>query len=317
MCLSSLVDTGNVFCVFSFMEVVTMAGCIPITHFLCVKFNIKKILTNEKYMGDALLQKTYTTDFLTKTRVKNHGLMPQYYVENDHEAIIPKDIFLLVQEELARRRVVHTSANGIKRTYTGSHYFSQMVKCGECGEFYRRVHWNNRGLRSIVWRCVSRLEPIGVSCHSRTVNEETLHDVVVKAINQVMGDPESLKRQLKENIAAVVRKSDALSPETIDERLLELQKELLQKANQKDDYDAIADEILQLRDMKKQEAHSAASRDEQLRRITDLQKYIEEQPAELAEFDEKLFRRLIKEIAVHKKHFTVEFKSGVSVDIEG
>ena len=78
---------------------------------------INKILRNEKYIGDALLQKTYTTDFLNKTRVKNNGIVPQYYVEGNHEAIIPKDIFLRVQEELVRRRVVKTSANGKKRAY--------------------------------------------------------------------------------------------------------------------------------------------------------------------------------------------------------
>ena len=122
---------------------------------------INKILRNEKYMGDALLQKTYTTDFLTKKRIKNNGTVPQYYVESDHEAIIPKDIFLLVQEELVRRRVVHTSKNGKRRSYSCKHCFAQMVFCGDCGEFYRRVHWNNRGCKSIVWRCCSRLENTG------------------------------------------------------------------------------------------------------------------------------------------------------------
>ena len=73
------------------------------------------VLRNEKYIGDALLQKTYTTDFLTKKRIKNNGTIPQYYVEGDHEAIIPKDIFLLVQEELVRRRLVHTTENGKRR----------------------------------------------------------------------------------------------------------------------------------------------------------------------------------------------------------
>ena len=75
---------------------------------------INKILRNEKSIGDALLQKTYITNFLNKTRVKNNGLVPQYYVEGDHEAIIPKDIYLQVQEELVCRRVVKTSANGKK-----------------------------------------------------------------------------------------------------------------------------------------------------------------------------------------------------------
>ncbi|MCB6554832.1 recombinase family protein, partial [Desulfovibrio desulfuricans] len=67
---------------------------------------INKILRNEKYIGDALLQKTYTTDFLSKTRIKNNGTVPQYYVEGNHDAIIPKEIFMQVQEELVRRRVI-------------------------------------------------------------------------------------------------------------------------------------------------------------------------------------------------------------------
>ena len=122
---------------------------------------INKILRNEKYIGDALLQKTYTTDFLNKTRVKNNGLMPQYYVEGNHEAIIPKEIYLQVQEELVRRRVVKTSANGKKRSYSCNHCFSQIVICGECGEMFRRLHWNNRGVKSIVWRCITGAASVG------------------------------------------------------------------------------------------------------------------------------------------------------------
>lgn len=89
---------------------------------------INKILRNEKYIGDALLQKTYTTDFLNKTRVKNNGIVPQYYVENDHEAIIPRDIFMRVQEELVRRSSVKPGPNGKKHTYSCNHCFSQMIK---------------------------------------------------------------------------------------------------------------------------------------------------------------------------------------------
>lgn len=98
---------------------------------------INKILRNEKYIGDALLQKTYTTDFLNKTRVKNNGLVPQYYVEGDHEAIIPKDIYLQVQEELVRRRVVKTSANGKNEAIaatTASHKSSSAENAVKCSE---------------------------------------------------------------------------------------------------------------------------------------------------------------------------------------
>ena len=194
---------------------------------------INKILRNEKYIGDALLQKTYTTDFLNKTRVKNNGIVPQYYVEGNHEAIIPKDIFLRVQEELVRRRVVKTSANGKKRSYSCNHCFAQIVICGECGEIFRRIHWNNRGCKSIVWRCISRLEPTGQECHARTVNETVLENVVVQAINMLLGDKSTYQAQLQQNIAKVIRSAQQNTADGIDERLQELQKELLKKANNK------------------------------------------------------------------------------------
>ena len=166
---------------------------------------INKILRNEKYIGDALFQKTYTTDFLNKTRVKNNGIVPQYYVEGNHEAIIPKDIFLRVQEELVRRRVVKTSANGKKRSYSCNHCFAQIVICGERGEMFRRIHWNNRGCKSIVWRCISRLEPTGEECHARTVNETVLENAVVQAINTLLGDKSTYQAQLQQNITKVIR----------------------------------------------------------------------------------------------------------------
>lgn len=278
---------------------------------------INKILRNEKYIGDALLQKTYTTDFLTKKRVKNTGTVPQYYVEGDHEAIIPKDIFLLVQEELVRRRVVHTSENGKRHCYSCKHCFAQIVFCGECGEFYRRIHWNNRGVKSIVWRCCSRLENTGHACHSRTVNETVLEQVVIDAINQVLCQKDDFLKTLRANIATVVLQGDTLSPEVIDERLNKLQKDLLKKVNQKDDYDAIADEILRLRDQRRQAEVDSVIKDEQMKQINDLQDFIKAQPTTVTEFDEALVGRLISKITVYHSYFTVEFKSGVAVNIEG
>lgn len=200
---------------------------------------INKILRNEKYIGDALLQKTYTTDFLNKTRVKNNGIVPQYYVEGNHEAIIPKDIFLRVQEELVRRRVVKTSANGKKRSYSCNHCFAQIVVCGDCGEMFRRIYWNNRGCKSIVWRCLSRLEPTGHECHARTVNETVLENVVVQAINTLLGDKSTYQVQLQQNIAKVIREAQKTTADGIDEQLMELQKELLKKANNKEAYDEL------------------------------------------------------------------------------
>lgn len=276
---------------------------------------INKILRNEKYIGDALLQKTYTTDFLNKTRVKNNGLVPQYYVEGDHEAIIPKDIYLQVQEELVRRRVGKTSANGKKRNYSCNHCFSQIVICGECGEMFRRLHWNNRDVKSIVWRCISRLESTGLECHARTINELVLQDAIVKAINQMLGDKSNYQAQLQLNIASVIRASQATAIDSIDEKLMALQQELIQKANSKEDYDEIADEIFRLRELRQKTTVDTAARDEQIKRINDLQDYISQQTALLTEFDEALVRRWVKQITIWDDRITVELKSGVSIDV--
>ena len=277
---------------------------------------INKILRNEKYIDDALLQKTYTTDFLNKTRVKNNGLVPQSYVEGDHEAIIPKDIYLQVQEELVRRRVVKTSANGKKRSYSCNHCFSQIVICGECDEMFRRLHWNNRGVKSIVWRCISRLESTGLECHARTINDLVLQDAVVKAINQMLGDKSNYQAQLQLNIAAVIRASQATAIDSIDENLMALQQELIQKANSKEYYDEIADEIFRLRELRQKTTVDTAARDEQIKRINDLQGYISQQTALLTEFDEALVRRWIKQITIWDDRITVELKSGVSINVD-
>lgn len=126
---------------------------------------LHKILTNEKYIGDALLQKTVTTDFLTKKRVVNKGIVPQYYVENSHEAIIPRDIFMRVKEELVRRANI-TTGTGKRRVYSGHYALSSIVFCAHCGDLFRRISWNNRGKKSDVWRCVSRVtkKTSGIDC---------------------------------------------------------------------------------------------------------------------------------------------------------
>lgn len=100
--------------------------------------SVAKILKNEKYMGDALLQKTYTVDFLNKKRVKNEGIMPQYYVENDHPAIIPKSVFMQVQQIIKQRRNGITTKNGKHRRINGKYCFSQKVFCGKCGDILQR-----------------------------------------------------------------------------------------------------------------------------------------------------------------------------------
>jgi site-specific DNA recombinase len=278
--------------------------------------NINQILRNEKYIGDALLQKTYTTDFLTKTRVKNHGIVPQYYVENSHEAIIPREIFMQVQEELIHRRIVHTSPNGKNRTFSCIHCFSNMIICGGCGEVFRRVHWNNRGKKSIVWRCVSRLENTGLFCDARTVPESAIEQMLVTAINDTLSGKDAFLTTLQNNIETVLSQGTDKTITDIDNQLQKLQTQLLKLASSKADYEDVAEEIYRLREQKQKAQVENAGRDERRKRIADMSAFLREQPTAITEYDESLIRRLIDKVTVYEDKFTVEFKSGVTVDVE-
>ena len=277
--------------------------------------SIRKMLSNEKYMGDALLQKTYTVDFLTKKRVINNGIVPQYYVENNHEPIIPREIFMQVQEELARRSRGHIATSGKKRSFSSNHVYSQIVFCGECGEIYRRVHWNNRGKKSIVWRCVSRLENTGLSCHSRTVPEDMIGIAAMDAINRVLGQKDEFLIILKENIKTVISETDKEIVGEIDNKLEELQKELLRLANSREDYNDIADKIYGLREERHKVLTEQAERKGSKQKIGEMEKFINEQSTLIGEYDEKLVRMLIDKITVFYDKFIVEFKSGVEIDV--
>ena len=140
--------------------------------------------------------------------------------------------------------------------------------------------------------------------------------MAIDAINRVLCEKDDFLKTLQANIATMVRQGDTLSPEVIDERLRELRKELLKKANQKNDYDAISDEIFRLRDMRKQPEVDSVVKDEQMKQINDLQDFIRSQPTTITEFDEILVKKLISRITIFEDHFTVEFRSGITIEIE-
>ena len=277
---------------------------------------IKKILKNEKYIGDALLQKTYTVDVLTKKRVVNNGIVPQYYVENSHEPIIPRDIYMQVQEEMLRRANLHSGENRKKRVYSSKYALSSIVYCSKCGDIYRRIAWNNRGRHSIVWRCVNRVEHGPGCCDAPTIQETDLQNAVVKAINMVLGGKDEMLEALETNIATVFALEDENSLESINARLEELQKDLLKRANAKQDYNDLADEIDHLRELKQNAMVENAEREGLKQRIAEMQQFLAEQTEQIEEYDEILVRRMIEKITVYEDRFTVEFKSGTSVDVK-
>lgn len=278
--------------------------------------SIKKILQNEKYIGDALLQKTYTVDFLTKKRVVNNGIVPQYYVENNHEPIIPREIYLQVQEEMMRRTNIRNGKTGKKRVYSSKYALSSIVFCAECEDVFRRVHWNNRGYRSIVWRCVSRLERKTHLCNAETIREDDLQKAIVQAINEVLGSKDSYLSILVENIETVLNENADKPTADIDEKLEELQMELLRLANSKADYDEVAEEIYRLRELKQDVLLKNAEREGMRQRIEEMTKFLKEQPQQLEAYDDLLVRRLIEKITIHGRQLTIEFKSRIEIEKE-
>ena len=276
---------------------------------------IKKILLNEKYIGDALLQKTFTVDFLTKKRVKNEGHVPQYYVENSHEAIIPKELFLQTQEELHRRSNIYTGADKNKRIYSSKYALSTITFCGDCGDIYRRVYWNIHGRKEFVWRCVTRIEQGPEVCKNRTVKEAELYDAVMTAINRLLAGGDNMIRILEENIHAIIGDTTEYKISEINTLLEEKQKELISLANKGKDFESLADEIEELREKRQTLLVEDASLSGENERINELIEFIRTNKYRTLLYDDTLVRKIIQNVTVYDDHFVVCFKSGIEIGV--
>ena len=158
---------------------------------------------NEKYMGDVLLQKTYTVDFLTKKKKKNTGELTQYYVTDNHPAIINREVFLQVQAELARRAGKKKASKKRSKSalgkYCSKYSLSERLVCGECGSMYRRVIWTRKDGKKPMWRCINRLEFGAQYCkHSPSLPEGPLHQAILTCIQKVAGKREDILQNLRD-----------------------------------------------------------------------------------------------------------------------
>ena len=277
--------------------------------------SVKKILQNEKYIGDALLQKTVTVDFLTKKRVKNEGHLPQYYVENSHEAIIPKELYLQVQEEIHRRSNIYTGEGKNKRIYSSKYALSAITFCGDCGDIYRRTYWNIHGRKEFVWRCVTRIEQGPETCKNRTVKEGDLYDAVMTAINRLLAGGDNMIRTLEENIHAVIGDTTEYKISEINALLEEKQKEVISLANKGKDYDFLADEIDSLREKRQSLLVEDASLSGENDRIDELIGFIRRNKYRTLRYDDTLVRKIIQNVSVYDDHFVICFKSGIEMEV--
>lgn len=290
---------------------------------------IAKILQNEKYMGDVLQQKTYTVDFLTKKRVKNDGIVPQYYIEDNHEAIVPKEIFFQVQEERARRASLHKPAvtrraNKEKSKYSSKYVLSDILLCGECKHPYRRQTWSRNGVITPVWRCESRLANGIKNCkHSPTLKEKPLHEAIMTAVNNVVENHREVVGAFRQNIIRIIGNYSTKNMEsefdvqinTLQNQLLALIEENAKQGAVDEDFDEkykrITDEMQELKMKKLKQARERKMAGEYGQRLGGMDSCIGGANYDIRMFDEDLIRRLVLKIKViSESKIEIQFKAG-------
>ena len=293
---------------------------------------IMNILRNEKYCGDCILQKTVTVDCISKTRKVNQGEAPMYIVENNHPAIISREVFNRAQEELIRRQALQAKSDKTSITATGKYSkyaLTEVLQCAECGSRYRRVTWTAHGRKKIVWRCISRLDYGTKHCKdSITVEEEALHGAVVRALNRFHTEDESTYLTLmkatigeaiginggSEEIDLLTRRID-----TLNKRMLDLVNETVAAGkdveSSEDEFKGISDQIEQLNRRIaaiQENVHKDGSRQA---RLEEIQSIIAKRSANETQYDDSIVRQMIECIKVHSDgRLTIIFGGGYEIE---
>lgn len=295
---------------------------------------IQNMLRNEKYAGDLLLQKTYTADFLTKTVKKNRGEVEQYYVRNNHPAIIPRDVFQAVQLEMARRgsktKVNPKNGRSGRSKYSSKFALTERLICGECGCMYRRVLYTNRdGSKTRVWRCSNRLENGKKFCkHSPTLKEPELQKALMKCVAALLDNKESVKEAVMQVEENVLRYEGApQDPRQMLERIQKIDHQtssLLLLVTHSEDASVYEGKFKALKKEKQalQEKLESLQRISQMdveaqNRVQKVLDYIRQTPANFTQYDDDLIRRIVEQVIVYSKEkIVVKFVGGYSVKMQ-
>ena len=299
------------------------------------KIVIQRILTNEKYTGDALLQKTYITDCITKKSRKNNGELPMYLVKNHHEPIISRADFNRVQEEMARRSAKRSIAEKLTKTeqgkYSAKYALSELLVCGECGSHYRRVTWTAKGFKEIKWRCINRIQYGKKNCHSSpTIDEQVLHKAIISAINEFCEVKEDVAKALRESITEVLDPNLNGSVQAAQQRIDELAHnidELIKLATVPEtaatamaDIEKFSEEMKTLREFIETEKAKQAAAERGSTELDAVLERLENEDFKMTEYDDVAVRQLIEKVTVESKDMiTVTFKGGFEIrkDLNG
>ena len=276
---------------------------------------IRNILKNEKYCGDVLQQKTFTSDCISRKQIRNTGQLPMYLVQNHHEGIVSRDTYNAVQAEMARRNAGRAPSQNKAPTgrscYSAKYALTERLVCGECGTLYRRCAWTKRGKKRIVWRCASRVDYGTRYCkESPTLDEKPLQTALLAAINSAMSQKSVLVAQITEAMRMELTQGEAgaMSVSDIDKQIAELDKEfrdLFSKSRTDggylkyaDEFKRITEDIAALKERRntllaQEQADSAANK-----RISDAVQILNSGSADITEWDESVIRQLVDTVKV-------------------
>ena len=292
--------------------------------------SILRILKNEKFCGDAILQKTVTLDCISKTHKKNTGEAPMYYVHNNHDPIVSRETFNKAQEELLRRNALKpatTSTVSAQGRYS-RYALTEILHCDECGSRYKRCSWTASGEKQIVWRCINRLQHGKKYCSkSPTVKEGVLHSAIVRAINRFNQENETTYRLLMKaslsdalGIGGSNEEMDLLTRriDTLNAKMMKLINDAVSEGRSIDDnegeFKEISDEIAQLNSrvsaIKELIANDESAKD----RLESINAKVEELKDGITEYDDTIVRQMIECIKVYgDKRIEVIFGGGTSI----
>ena len=291
---------------------------------------IRGILSNEKYCGDVLLQKTYISDCISKKVIKNTGQLPMYLVQNHHAGIVDRKTYDAAQAELARRNAgkspsKKTAPTGLT-SYTSKYALSERLVCGECGTLYRRCVWSKHGKKRIVWRCVSRLDYGTKYCHSSpTLDEEPLQQAILAAINSAMSRKSDLIREIRGAMELELAPipGENMSLADIERRLEELsqQTKILVAQATKVGADAVAPQLKEILSESTALKETKSRLEEQRKnntaaalRIENAESAMEQGAAEIFEWNEAVIRQLVDTVKViSADEISVRLRGGAEI----
>lgn len=285
------------------------------------KTTVTSILTNEKYKGDALLQKKFTIDFLEKKMKINQGEVPQYYVENSHPAIVPPEEWEMVQLEISRRKT-------LGRTYSGKSVFSAKLVCEDCGAFYGSKVWHSTDrYRKQLWQC-NRKFSNEKRCQTPVLDTETIRRMFRTAYNQLMGNRAELIadcQQMRKELVDFAALDGEIAKQQEETQLIaklvqEVVKENASAARSQEAYrqkyetlteryEAAMAELERLQNLR-------TRRKQQDKALSLFVRTLKKQPDILEEWDDTIWTRMVEKAIVHRdSSITFVFYNGSQITV--